>query len=130
MIKPQGKQFLKFDQSKCLSLLFLFHCKELGFCYCASLPGLPFRLQFYMNGHKLLASKLQRKKSLTACTNNAFLEISDMEAGPKAPDRINPEKTSISSGCFRKTLLSSPLKHSVQYTWTVRQNSLYQLSRL
>ena len=43
----------------------MFIDKELGLCYLRVPTWAPFRLQFYMNGHNLLASKLQKKPSFT-----------------------------------------------------------------
>lgn len=59
--KTTGKTFLKFDQSKCLHYYFYFIDQELGLCYLRVPTWAPFRLQFYMNGHNLLAYKLRKK---------------------------------------------------------------------
>lgn len=89
--KTTGKTFLKFDQSKCLHYYFYFIDKELGLCYLWVPTWAPFRLQFYMNGHNLLAYKLRKKGISYQMHDNAFLEISDVEAAQKLSDRINPE---------------------------------------
>lgn len=89
--KTTGKTFLKFDQSKCLHYYFYFIDKELGLCYLRVPTWAPFRLQFYMNGHNLLASKPQKKNIDYRMLDNAFLEVSDMEMAQKLSDRINPE---------------------------------------
>lgn len=89
--KTTGKTFLKFDQSKCLHYYFYFIDKELGLCYLRVPTWPPFRLQFYMNGHNLLAHKLDKKQIAYRMQDNAFLEISDIESAQKLSDRINPE---------------------------------------
>ena len=89
--KTIGKTFLKFDQGKCLHYYFYFIDKELGLCYLRMPTWAPFHLQFYMNGHNLLASKLQKKNIDYRMLDNAFLEVSDMEMAQKLSDRINPE---------------------------------------
>jgi len=61
--KTTGKTFLKFDQSKCLH--YYFFDKEPGLYYPRIPTWAPFRLQFYMNGHNLLANKLQKRYPLT-----------------------------------------------------------------
>ena len=60
--KTTGKTFLKFDQSKCLHYYFYIIDRELGLCYLRVPTCPPFRLQFYMNGHNLLAYKLDKKQ--------------------------------------------------------------------
>ena len=44
-----------------------------------------------MNGHNLLANKLQKKDIAYHMLDNAFLEISNVETAQKLSDRINPE---------------------------------------
>lgn len=44
-----------------------------------------------MNGHNLLANKLQKKDIAYHMHDNAFLEISNIETAQKFSDRINPE---------------------------------------
>jgi len=44
-----------------------------------------------MNGHNLLAHKLDKKQIAYRMQDNAFLEISDIETAQKLSDRINPE---------------------------------------
>ena len=125
--KTTGKTFLKFDQSKCLHYYFYFIDKELGFCYLRVPTWTPFRLQFYMNGHNLLASKLQKKEIAYRMYDNAFLEISDMEAAQKLSDRINPEDLHKVLDVFAKRYCPVPETLGLSYTWIVQQNSLYQL---
>ncbi len=125
--KTTGKTFLKFDQSKCLHYYFYFIDKELGFCYLRVPTWAPFRLQFYMNGHNLLASKLQKKEIAYRMYDNAFLEISDVEAAQKLSDRINPEDLHKVLDVFAKRYCPVPETLGFSYTWTVQQNSLYQL---
>jgi len=54
---------LKFDQSKCLHYYFYFIDKELDLCYLRVPTWIPLRLQFYINGHNLLAHKQQVKET-------------------------------------------------------------------
>ncbi len=92
--KTTGKTFLNFDQSKCLHYYFYFIDKELGLCYLRVPTWAPFRLQFYMNGHNLLASKLQKKNIDFRMHDNAFLEVSDVGS---ATEQKAPLKKSIYS---------------------------------
>ena len=119
--KTTGKTFLKFDQSKCLHYYFYFIDKELGPCYLRVPTWTPFRLQFYMNGHNLLANKLQKKNISYRMLDNAFLEISDVETAQKLSDRINPERLHKVLDIFTKRYCPVAESLGLGYTWTVQQ---------
>ena len=119
--KTTGKTFLKFDQSKCLHYYFYFIDKELGLCYLRVPTWPPFRLQFYMNGHNLLAHKLDRKQISYRMHDNAFLEISDIETAQKLSDRINPEDLHKVLDVFARRYSPVPESLGLGYTWTVQQ---------
>ena len=119
--KTIGKTFLKFDQSKCLHYYFYFIDKELGLCYLRVPTWAPFRLQFYMNGHNLLASKLQKKNIDFRMHDNAFLEVSDVETAQKLSDRINPEDLHKVLDVFAKRYCPVVENLGLNYTWTIQQ---------
>src|SRR3954469_5720563 len=56
--KASGKTFLRYKDGKCLHYYFYFIDPMLGLCYLRVPTWAPFRLQFYFNGHNLLAHKL------------------------------------------------------------------------
>jgi hypothetical protein len=64
--KNTGRTFLKPDSGKCLHYYFYFIHPELGLCYLRVPTWCPFRLQFYFNGHNLLASKLRAREKITS----------------------------------------------------------------
>lgn len=119
--KTTGKTFLKFDQSKCLHYYFYFIDRELGLCYLRVPTWPPFRLQFYMNGHNLLAHKLDKKQIVYRMQDNAFLEISDIETAQKLSDRINPEGLHKVLDVFARRYSPVPESLGLGYTWTVQQ---------
>lgn len=119
--KMTGKTFLKFDQSKCLHYYFYFIDKELGLCYLRVPTWAPFRLQFYMNGHNLLAHKLQKKDVAYRMHDNAFLEISDIETAQKLSDRINPEDLHKVLDVLARRYCPVADSLGLRYTWTVQQ---------
>jgi hypothetical protein len=45
-----------------------------------------FRLQFYFNGHNLLASKLEKQGLEFEMLDNAFVQIEDWEGAQKLSD--------------------------------------------
>ena len=119
--KTTGKTFLKFDQSKCLHYYFYFIYKELGLSYLHVPTRAPFRLQFYMNGHNLLAHKLQKKDIAYRMHDNAFLEISDVETAQKLSDRINPEDLHKVLDVLARRYCPVADSLGLSYTWTVQQ---------
>ena len=119
--KTSGKTFLRFDQSKCLHYYFYFLDKQLGLCYLRVPTWAPFRLQFYMNGHNLLAHKLQKKGIPYRMHDNAFLEISDTAAAQKLSDRINSEDLPKILDVFAKRYCPVPESPGPGCTWTIQQ---------
>lgn len=119
--KVTGKTFLKFDKSKCLHYYFYFIDKELGLCYLRVPTWPPFRLQFYMNGHNLLAHKLQAKGIEYRMMDNAFMEVSDVDTAQKLSDRINPEGIHKVLDILAKRYCPVPDTLGLEYTWTIQQ---------
>ena len=119
--KSTGKTFLKFEQSKCLHYYFYFPDKEPGLCYLRVPTWAPFRLQFYMNGHNLLANKLQKKDIAYRMHDNAFLELSDVETAQKLSDRINPEDLHKILDALARRCCPVAQAPGLGYTWTLRQ---------
>ncbi|MCC2703213.1 MarR family transcriptional regulator, partial [Erysipelatoclostridium ramosum] len=109
------------DQSKCLHYYFYFIDRELGLCYLRVPTWPPFRLQFYMNGHNLLAYKLDKKQLSYRMQDNAFLEISDIETAQKLSDRINPQGLHKVLDVFARRYSPVPESLGLGYTWTVQQ---------
>lgn len=119
--KNTGKTFLKFDKSKCLHYYFYFIDKELDLFYLRVPTWPPFHLQFYMNGHNLLTSKLDRKGIDCRMQDNAFLEVSDIETAQKLSDRINPEDLHKILDILAKRYCPVPESLGLGYTWTIQQ---------
>lgn len=74
-----------------------------------------------MNGHNLLAHKLDKKQIAYQMQNNAFLEISDIETAQKLTDRINPEALHKVLDVFARHYSPVPESLGLGYTWTVQQ---------
>lgn len=119
--KTSGKTFLKFDQSKCLHYYFYFIDNELGLCYLRVPTWAPFRLQFYMNGHNLLAHKLNKKNIPYRMHDNAFLEIAETQTAQKLSDSFNPEDLHKVLDVFAKRYCPVAQTLGLSYTWTVQQ---------
>jgi len=80
--KATGKTSLKYKDGKCLHSYFYFIDPVLGLCYLRVPTWAPFRLQFYSNGHNLLARQLDREGIGYRMIDNAFVAIDDWERAP------------------------------------------------
>lgn len=89
--KPTGKTFLKNDSGKCLHYYFYFIDPDFGLCYLRVPTWAPFRLQFYMNGHNWLASRLGKQGIGYDMKDNAFVHIDDWDKAQRMSDHIRVE---------------------------------------
>ncbi|MCD6393895.1 MAG: MarR family transcriptional regulator [Planctomycetes bacterium] len=87
--KKTHNTYLKTVSGKCLHYYFYFINAELGLCYLRVPTWAPFRLQFYCNGHNLLASRLNSKKIDFQMLDNVFVQIGDFDKAQKLADDIN-----------------------------------------
>jgi hypothetical protein len=87
--KKTHKTYLKTVPGKCLHYYFYFITAELGLCYLRVPTWAPFRLQFYCNGHNMLASALSKKKINFQMLDNVFVQIDDFDKAQKLADNIN-----------------------------------------
>lgn len=90
--KKTHKTYLKTTSGKCLHYYFYFITEELGLCYLRVPTWAPFRLQFYCNGHNILASKLNRKNIDSQMLDNVFVQIDDFEKAQKLADDIKVKR--------------------------------------
>lgn len=90
--KKSGRTYLKGDTGRCLHYYFYFIDKELGLCYLRVPTWAPFRLQFYFNGHNLLASTLARKGIEATMQDNVFVQIEDWNKAQELADSLRVEK--------------------------------------
>jgi DNA-binding MarR family transcriptional regulator len=90
--KSNGHIFLRGDTGKCLHYYFYFIDEEFGLCYLRVPTWAPFGLQFYCNGHSVLACALKREGIEFVQEDNAFLRIADLARAQALADAINPEQ--------------------------------------
>ena len=90
--KKTHKTYLKTVSGKCLHYYFYFITAELGLCYLRVPTWSPFRLQFYCNGHNLLARRLDKKKINYEKIDNVFVRIDDFDKAQKFADDINVKR--------------------------------------
>jgi hypothetical protein len=89
--KSTGYTSLKYSDGKCLHYYFYFIDEELGLCYLRVPTWCPFRLQFYCNGHSILACQLDRAKIGYTLVENAFFEIDNMQRAHTLAEHFNIE---------------------------------------
>ena len=87
--KRTHRTFLKPDTAQCLHYYFYFIDEMFGLCYLRVPTWAPFRLQFYFNGHNLLANQLRRTGIGYALLDNAFVEIADSAHAQQLADSID-----------------------------------------
>ena len=119
--KQSGKTFLKNEGSKCLHYYFYFIDRDLGLCYLRVPTWPPFRLQFYMNGHNWLASKMKKKGITYETLDNSFIRISDWQMAQKLSERINPEDLHKVLDVLAKRYCPAVSELSLNYQWTIQQ---------
>ncbi len=87
--KKTHQTYVKPDSGRCLHYYFYFIDPELGLCYLRVPTWAPFRLQFYFNGHGMLAQQLRRKDIGFAMVENAFVRVDDFAKAQALADQIN-----------------------------------------
>lgn len=89
--KTTGKTSLHGGEGRCLHYYFYFVDSELGLCYLRVPTWAPFRLQFYFNGHNLLARQLSQQGIGYRLVDNIFVEIEDFSRAQKLADSLRTE---------------------------------------
>ncbi len=119
--KQTGKTFLKTDSGKCLHYYFYFIDPDFGLCYLRVPTWSPFRLQFYMNGHNWLASRLSKQGITYQMRDNAFLRISDWEKAQQLSDHIRVEDLHQVLDILANRYCPVIKKLGVVYRWSIMQ---------
>jgi hypothetical protein len=89
--KSNGHMYLRAASGKCLHYYIYFIDEELGLCYLRIPTWAPFDLQFYCNGHSVLARDLRRDGIEFVQEDNAFLRIADLKRAQALADEFSPE---------------------------------------
>ena len=89
--KTTHKNFVRPDSGKCLHYYFYFIDAELGLIYLRVPTWVPFRLQFYCNGHSFLARRLAAEGIGFTAADNAFTRIDNWARAQELADTFSPE---------------------------------------
>jgi len=119
--KKTGKTFLKPDKGKCLHYYFYFIDKEYGLCYLRVPTWAPFRLQFYTNGHNILAAKLAKKGIGYTLVENAFFDLDDWAEAQKLSDNFRAEDLRQVLDLFARRYCPVVQKYQLNYHWSIMQ---------
>lgn len=119
--KKTGKTFLKNDSGKCLHYYIYFIDKELGLCFLRIPTWCPFRLQFYCNGHNLLAIKLAKRNIPYTLVDNVFVSIGDYEKAQKLSDNIRVDDLHRALDLFVRQYCPFVASHRLSYHWSISQ---------
>ena len=119
--KNTHKTYLIPDTSKCIHYYFYLIDKDLGLCYVRVPTWVPFRLQIYLNGHNLLASKLDNNKIKYQMLENAFTSIDDFQAAQNLSDEFSVEKLQSILDSFAKVYCPIGEEFNLAFHWSIMQ---------
>lgn len=119
--KKSGRTFLKNDTGRCLHYYFYFIDTDLGLCYLRVPTWAPFRLQFYFNGHNLLASTLVMKGIEAVMQDNVFVQIGDWSKAQELADSLRVEKLQRKLDQFARRYCPPITTFPSGYHWSLMQ---------
>jgi hypothetical protein len=119
--KSTGKTFEKNDSGKCLHYYFYFIDPDFGLCYLRVPTWSPFRLQFYMNGHNWLASRLTKQGIAYEMRDNAFMSIADADKAQQLSDHIRVEDLHHVLDILANRYCPAAKKLKLLYRWSIMQ---------
>ena len=119
--KASGKTYLRGDTGKCLHYYFYFIDEELGLCYLRVPTWAPFGLQFYCNGHSILAQSLKREGIDFAQADNAFLRVDNLPRAQALADAISPDMLHQRLDVYAQWLCPVLDVFGQSYHWSIRQ---------
>ena len=119
--KEKKKAYLNYTDSKCLHYYFYFIDEDLGLCSIRVPTWLPCRLQFYFNGHNLLASHLRREHIPFTLQDNAFLHIADIRRAQKLAERLDVKHLHQKLDTFARHYCPIVTTLKTTYHWSLMQ---------
>jgi hypothetical protein len=119
--KRSGATYLKPDTGKCLHYYFYFIDPDLGLCHLRVPTWAPFRLQFCMNGHNWLASRLERHHIGYKLLDNAFVDIDDFARAQQIADRLKPLTLHRKLDRFARQFCPAAAEFTAGYHWSLMQ---------
>jgi hypothetical protein len=119
--KTTGKTFLRSKETKCLHYYFYFIDTEFGLCYLRVPTWMPFRLQFYCNGHNWLANRLRDEGIGFTPLDNTFLAIDNFARAQELADTFPVERLHHALDTFAKRYCPVIRLSPNSYHWSIMQ---------
>jgi len=119
--KRNHKTYLKPDDGKCLHYYVYFIDEDLGLCSLRVPTWCPFRLQFYCNGHSVLARQMSKHNIEYRVLDNAFGWIADLQRAQKLADGIQVEMLHRKLDGFADRYCPVVKQFQLSYHWSLDQ---------
>lgn len=119
--KIKNRAFLKSGTSKCLYYYIYFIDKSFGLCFLRIPTWIPFRVQFYFNGHNYLANKLRERNINYSMSDNAFNFIDNYNIAQELSSSIKADDIHKSFDGIIKKYIPFLEQSGQTYRWTLSQ---------
>ena len=119
--KTTGLSSLKTRESICLHYYIYSIDKDYGLCFLRIPTYLPLRLQFYFNGHNLLAHKLSNKNIPFNMLDNSFISIEKFDEAQLLSDNFRVEDLHQFLNILVDKYLPFLKAYNQTYRWTIMQ---------
>ena len=119
--KKTHKTYLKPDDGKCLHYYIYFIDEDLGLVSLRVPTWCPFRLQFYCNGHSVLARQMSQRNIPYRVLDNAFGWIGDFERAQKLADGFRVEMLHEKLDGFADRYCPVVKQFGLNYHWSLDQ---------
>ena len=119
--KQTHKTYVKSTQGKCLHYYFYFIDPALGLCYLRVPTWCPFRLQFYCNGHNVLARQLQKEQIAYEQIENAFLRIANYQRANELAATLDSQQLHQRLDALAEQYCPAVKQLGLVYNWSIMQ---------
>jgi len=119
--KKTHKTYLKPDDGKCLHYYVYFIDEDLGLCSLQVPTWCPFRLQFYCNGHSVVARQMSKRHIEYRELDNAFGWIADFERAQKLADEFRVKMLHRKLDGFADRYCPVVKQFELNYHWSLDQ---------
>jgi hypothetical protein len=119
--KKTHKTYLKPDDGKCLHYYVYFIDEDWGLCSLRVPTWCPFRLQFYCNGHSVLARQMSQRNIEYRVLDNAFGWIADFERAQKLADEFRVKMLHRKLDGFADRYCPVVKQFELNYHWSLDQ---------
>ena len=119
--KQTHQTYVKATQGKCLHYYFYFLDPDWGLCYLRVPTWCPFRLQFYCNGHNVLARQLQKEQIAYEPIENAFLRIADYQRANEVAGTFDSQQLHQRLDALAEQYCPAVKQLGLVYNWSILQ---------